>query len=1080
MRAIDGAASPTPCDSACAAVPRQAYALAASLRTTRMLAQARLARFDSAAGRRRKSRAGLATALLLALAASPMQPVHAAEHYDIRLDAEKPAVTTLERLRGPEGAKALADASRSMQAARAALAARMPGLVVVDSPETGGPEVVAPPRGKRALTAPSDAPRERIARTFVESHAALYGLTDEQAASLRLDADYTNPAGNLSWVRLVQEVHGVPVFRSELTVALSPRGEVVRTIGQLAVGIREASAAVEPAIDAASALVLAGDAVGAPIRRAGVAAAKGADDGRALQFTVAGSEVSQAEASLLYFPIGGGALELAWSYALWTADSAHQVIVGASDGTVLFRKNATEHLGYAYRVYEDGSPSPLRPGATDPTLGLQGLRVLPTDVLVESQITSMPSADNPWLPVGATTLTGNNAEAGLDLVAPDGIDATVPLSGPNAFLYSANPPPGLPPPGDPPGVPSMRNAAVVNLFYWVNRFHDLTYDLGFTEPARNYQTDNYGRGGVGGDSIRAEAQDHSGTNNANFGAFADGTRGRLQMYAWTGPAVDRDSAFDADIILHELTHGLSQRLHGNASGLTGTMAGGLGQGWSKFYPHALLAQAGDPLQGVYPLAGYTTLEVVAGFTGNYYYGIQRFPLAVLSFEGGPGTLPHNPLTFADIDPTQMSLTDGAFPRGPVGPAAAFQVHNIGEVWASMLWEARARVIDAMGFAAGNQRMLQLVTDGMKLDPLNPTFLQARDAIIAADCAAFGGGSQLDLMEGFAARGLGFDAQILDAATGRVVESFAGPTADNVVADLGTITTERVPLCPVPGSSPLPGETVLVRVPVTNPYCGFSLTGVSASVPGDSAALGTLGPGQTVEAVLEYPVPDEATCGTSVAVQVTVSNDMGTQQVAVDIPVLAGATETFSNATPIAIPGVDTSGPAAPYPSSIMVAGVVAPVVGLKVRLNGLSHTFPGDIDVLLVGPTGQAMVLLSDAFGTTDAAGLTLEIADDAASAAPTSIGALPSPQAFRPTNHTDGDPFAVPAPAAGHLDPEPVGVATLASFAGLDPNGTWSLYVVDDAAGDVGSISNGWTLELLLDTGCPICTTAIFADGFE
>src|SRR5690606_7334697 len=199
------------------------------------------------------------------------------------------------------------------------------------------------------------------------------------------------------------------------------------------------------------------------------------------------------------------------------------------------------------------------------------------------------------------------------------------------------------------------------------------------------------------------------------------------------------------------------------------MAMGLSQGWAMFYAQTLLAQPTEPLQGTWPLAGYLLLDYPAGFTANYYYGIRRFPVAPLAFTGGVPLRPHNPLTFADIDSLQFDISDGAFPRGPYGLAVPDQVHNAGEVWTAMLWEARNNLIESLGFAAGQQRILQLVTDGMKLDPVNPTFIDARDAILAADCAAFGGSSELDLLEAFARRGLGSGAQVTQLAPARVVE-----------------------------------------------------------------------------------------------------------------------------------------------------------------------------------------------------------------------------------------------------------------------------------------------------------------------
>ena len=165
------------------------------------------------------------------------------------------------------------------------------------------------------------------------------------------------------------------------------------------------------------------------------------------------------------------------------------------------------------------------------------------------------------------------------------------------FDSTWNPPPGNPGPGDAPTAAAARRGAVIQQFYIMNRYHDELYRLGFTEPARNFQADNFGRGGLAGDRVSAEGQDVSGTNNANFGAGADGTRGRMQMYVWTGPNPDRDGTGDADIMIHEVTHGTSNRLHGNNSGLSINMSGAMGEGWGDFYAHALLSDAADNVNG---------------------------------------------------------------------------------------------------------------------------------------------------------------------------------------------------------------------------------------------------------------------------------------------------------------------------------------------------------------------------------------------------------------------------------------------------------------------------------------------------
>jgi hypothetical protein len=121
--------------------------------------------------------------------------------------------------------------------------------------------------------------------------------------------------------------------------------------------------------------------------------------------------------------------------------------------------------------------------------------------------------------------------------------------------------------------------------------------------------------------------------------------------------------------------------------------------------------------------------------------------------------------------------------------------------------------------------------------------------------------------------------------------------------------------------------------------------------------------------------------------------------------------TFSNPALITI---NDAGPATPYPSNITVSGVTNPVTQVTVTLTGFNHTFPSDVDVLLVGPGGQKFILVSDVIGGTDAVGINWTF-DDTAAAFIGSTG-TPASGTFKPTNYTVcQDPFAAPAPA-GHI----------------------------------------------------------------
>ena len=177
------------------------------------------------------------------------------------------------------------------------------------------------------------------------------------------------------------------------------------------------------------------------------------------------------------------------------------------------------------------------------------------------------------------------------------------------------------------------------------------------------------------------------------------------------------------------------------------------------------------------------------------------------------------------------------------------------------------------------------------------------------------------------------------------------------------------------------------------------------------------------------------------------------------PTPPSACETFSNSIPIAI----SSGNASPYPSNITVSGVGGAITNVTVALNGLSHTFPGTLDILLVGPDGQYATILSDVGDHIAVTSVDLVLDDSASSSLPGN-GSLVS-GIFRPTNFdvpacifggTVIDPFPSPAPYVSSTN------SALSTFAGINPNGIWSLYVVNYAG--TGSLSAGWSITISTD----------------
>ncbi|MBL8512122.1 MAG: M36 family metallopeptidase, partial [Betaproteobacteria bacterium] len=239
----------------------------------------------------------------------------------------------------------------------------------------------------------------------------------------------------------------------------------------------------------------------------------------------------------------------------------YSYVIAADDGRLLFRNNLVKEVAYTYRVWAENSginlplPGPQgRNGTPHPTGrndGYQPPFVLQNDITLQN---GPISTNDPWLPPNATRTIGNNVDAWANLFAPAAVppDTTAPpdgfeaapdecnlsssqpgdfhacLSGTNAFTYTYDPTQGA--------KASKRQsvASVVNLFYLNNWLHDWYYDVGFKEINGNAQSSNYGRGGFGNDPIRAQAQDVSGTNNANMSTPADGARPRMRMYVFTG------------------------------------------------------------------------------------------------------------------------------------------------------------------------------------------------------------------------------------------------------------------------------------------------------------------------------------------------------------------------------------------------------------------------------------------------------------------------------------------------------------------------------------------------------------------
>ena len=733
--------------------------------------------------------------------------------WDIREAKDGEAGLASLRERAGKNEALVSDLRMGFKRGEEALRQRMPSVKIEYNHDIQIPEVISPDVYKARvewLTGPSDAKRSDILRNFVKENEELIGVTSQQVDDLVTVADYTNPDGVLSYANLEQRINGIPVFRGEVKAGFRQDGSIIRVINNLAPGIDYGSVSTEFG-DPAAAVNIAAGHIRHQLRSEETTLNKiESSDLKA----VFGSGDWATTAEKMYFPTEPGVAVPAWRVLIWQPVNAYYVIVDAQTGIVLWHKNITDDqtASATYQVYTNPNAytnfadgvAPLTPygGPTsNPAAGTQGAMLSRNNITLIGNEGPLSFNNNGWINDADNFTDGNANEAGLDRVSPNGVDAPMagdtgcPGAGCRVFTSTWNPPPGNPAPGDDPLTAQAQRGAVIHMFYVMNRYHDELYLRGFTEAARNFQNVNFTGQGVGNDRVSSEGQDSSGTNNANFATPADGGRGRMQMFLWTGPTPDRDGTADTHIIIHEVTHGTSNRLHGNGSGL-GNQGGMMGEGWGDFYAHTMTAEPTDDPLGIHGMGGYSLLNLGSGFTANYYYGIRRFPTAVMASTGGPQNKPHNPLTFGHINSncdttlgTPSTAVSSAYPRNPViaTSGSCSQVHNAGEIWKSALWEVRGLYVARRGFASGTTAVLDHVTNGMKLAPLNPDMLQERDAIIATALAGAvspqTAADAADVREGFRIRGMGYSASVQSASS--VTEAFDAPT---VAGSTATVTS----------------------------------------------------------------------------------------------------------------------------------------------------------------------------------------------------------------------------------------------------------------------------------------------------
>ena len=352
----------------------------------------------------------------------------------------------------------------------------------------------------KSLQSVSASDPDRAVKAFLNEHASLYGHGAEALDSAKVTRTSVTPHNGLRTVVWQQQLDGIPVFESVLIGNTTKRGELVSLSSQFLPNLPQSADAstpnraqvqVGPPISAADAILKAAADIGETWDGASVTATgKTAGDGYSV-FTTP----RKAYVRLVWLPLDRNRLRLCWEVMLDSHQEPHRyvILIDGQNGQSWLRRSLTLSISDAtYNVYTSDSPSPFSPGWPTPNPAQPPFT---NRVMVTTSAFDVNASPDGWIPDGSNTTTGNNVDAFVDRDFNGLPDQARPVGNPNRVFNF---------PLDLTLDPSNYiNGAVVQLFYGANYYHDRVYELGFTEAAGNYQENNFGRGGLGNDSIIA-------------------------------------------------------------------------------------------------------------------------------------------------------------------------------------------------------------------------------------------------------------------------------------------------------------------------------------------------------------------------------------------------------------------------------------------------------------------------------------------------------------------------------------------------------------------------------------------------
>lgn len=840
----------------------------------------------------------------------------AREHVEVGDEERRAALQ-----REAEAASALLPGAESARVVSFDARTGNPAVVVTEDPEPGGTDYV-----RRAL--------EHVHRL----RGAL-GLAPGQPPEYAPDPEVQTASSGSVAVHLQQQYKGIPVYEASETVRFDPEGRLTEVAGRS--HTIEGDLPVAPTLTATDALQRAAahvaepdpepptDPFGQPLTDppldlSGFAPTPMLASARPDQATVFSAPPFEGhvEVSLLWFPLDTD-LRLAWHTVLQVpGGGVYRVIVDAADGRVLLCRQLRRAIaGRATVFLRDGG----QPAET-------------VDLPLPLERYGLPIPDD--LPAGFPDdwLTGDSTDgACVRAQLPDGRVARGRTSG-GAVVF------------DPSDDPQADDALLVNLFVLNSLMHDVAYLLGFREADGNFQRSNAGRGGAGADAVRAIVHPGPVWGTANMSTPPDGRPPEMNMGLVS--ATGRHTALDADVVIHEYTHGITNRLVGgpmNTTALDGPQSGGMGEGWGDYVACVL-----------------NDRETVGSWVVDRPGGIRMHPYT----EDYPGT-------YADL-----------------GRPPYTGVHAIGEIWCATLLAMNRRIGTALG--------AQLVVDALKLSAANPSFLAMRDAILVAarDHAMSAGLDETEaadliarIWEAFARFGMGPGARTNgDTLTG-IVADFSVPPRPEETTRPTTVSGSAAPELRIPDNSPT-GVVSSIDVPADGTIAEVSVTvDISHTYRGDLVVRLIAPDGR--EAVLSdraggraddlketfssgsHPALAALVGGPAggrwrLAVADRARRDVGVLHAwSLTVGVLPAAPGASVEVEPgLAIPDDDPEGVSSS--AELTAAGTIRDLT-LEVDI---THSYVGDLVVTLTGPTGRTATVHDRSGGGRDNLRATYHAAD--------------------------------------------------------------------------------------------------------